>query len=634
MLEAIRKSVSGILAKILIGLLIISFAIWGIGDMVRSYGRDVVAKVGDETVNTHQFRQAYQIELDNIAQRLGRRLRPQEAKAFGIDRQVLARLTGAAAIDNQATSLDLSVSEKQVEESVYTDPIFQDANGTYSPAKLNDILRRIGYSDQQFFESRRKDIVRNFISDSVLANVTTPKALTEMLLAYEREKRVAQYIDLSASAIKLPEPTADELKKTYENHKRRFVVPEYRKVFALLLTADAAREKIEISDAELKTRYESEKSHFTVPEMRTIEQIPFPDKAKAEAALAEIKSGKSFADVAKANNVKPSDMDLGTLTRAQMIDDKIAAAAFALKKDEVSGVVEGQFKPVLLKVTKIEPGKVRPFDAVKEEIRTQVQNEQLAEKMQALQNAIDDNRLAGKSLKDIAKLLDLPSAEVAAVDKAGKTPDGKPAFDTADSARLVASTFNAEVGVENAVTTLPKDGLAWVNLIAVTPEKQKPYDQVKDEVKKTWVELETASKLAALANKLADDINKGDTTLGAVAAKYGVKVETTPEFRRGDSLPGVPPAANARVFALADGQAAAAAGPSADRRLIMQVTKVIAPKGDDVAITNALANQVQGQLQSDTILEYITALQKRFGVSINSEVVDQTTGSSGQDLGY
>ena len=144
MLETIRKNVSGVLAKVLIGLLVISFAIWGIGDMVRTYGQDVVATVGGTPIKTQEFRNAYQLQLDGVSRQFGRRLTPQEAKTFGIERQVLARLTGSTAVDNHANNLNLDLSDKAVEQSVYSDRLFQGLDGTFSAQRLAEVLRRSG----------------------------------------------------------------------------------------------------------------------------------------------------------------------------------------------------------------------------------------------------------------------------------------------------------------------------------------------------------------------------------------------------------------------------------------------------------------------------------------------------------
>ncbi len=263
------------------------------------------------------------------------------------------------------------------------------------------------------------------------------------------------------------------------------------------------------------------------PEERRIQQIPFKDEAAAQAARAEIVAGKDFVEVAKANGAKETDIELGLLTRDKMIDPAIAEAAFKLDKDKVSDVVKGRFSTVLVRVTEIKAGRQRPFEEVRDEIRDAIASERVGDRILEIQNNIDDNRLAGKSLKEIGEILKLPFLDVAGADSEGKKADGKPALDTPDAATLIATAFRAEVGVENEVIELSDGGYAWLNLIAVMPEKQRPFKDVGEEVKKVWQEDETKKQLGEVTVKLAKRANEG-TALAEIAKEYKTEVKTTP----------------------------------------------------------------------------------------------------------
>lgn len=634
MLEAIRRNVSGILAKVLIGLLVVSFAVWGIGDMVRSYGRDVVATVGGSEINTRDFRTTYQNQLDAISRQFGRRLTPQEAKIFGIERQVLSQLTGAAAVDNHTGELKLDLSDKAVEQGVYEDPMFQGADGQFLPGLLQQVLRQSGLSEQQFFEARKRDTLRNHITTSMLSNVAPPKVMTELLRTYRGEERIAKYLEVTPEkAVKLDEPTEADLKQAYETNKREFVTPEYRKFEALLLTEAAAKQKLDISEAELKTIYEAEKASFSIPEKRRIFQIPFEDEAAATAARAEITAGKSFLDVAKAAGAKEGDIDLGMMGKDALIDTAVAEAAFKLGKDEVSAPVKGRFSTVLLRVTEIKEGEQRTFEEVKGDIRARIEEDRVADKVQEIQNNIDDNRLAGKSLKEIGDILKLPYISVEAADNKGNTPDGKPALDQQDKDTLTTKAFESEVGVENEVLQLSGEGVAWLNLIAVTPEKQKEFKDVTEDVKKVWREMETRKKLREVTTAMAERLNSGET-LETIAAEIGATVKTTPAFKRGDSVPDLPAPTVSRVFAVKKNVATDAAGTNADTRIVLRVTEVSPPKELTEAEAKALREQTEAQLRSDVIAQYVADLQKRMDVQINQALIDQTTGASAANASF
>ena len=139
------------------------------------------------------------------------------------------------------------------------------------------------------------------------------------------------------------------------------MTPELRKINVLLLTRADVKARLPVSEEEIKAAYEQDKEKFNIPEKRRVLQLSFPDKAAAEKAYAELAKATNFVEAAAKLGFKESDIDLGLLTRKDMIDPKIADAAFALKKDELSKPVEGQFAIVLVRVGEIVPGKQRTY---------------------------------------------------------------------------------------------------------------------------------------------------------------------------------------------------------------------------------------------------------------------------------
>ena len=567
-----------------------------------------------KTISTVQFRQAYQRQVDLFARRFGQRLTPAQAKAFGVERDVISRLTGAAALDNHVRDLDLALSEATVERDIRNDPTFQTTSGNFDRGRFDDVLRSLGYSENGYFELRRKETIRGQLTDAVLRNVTPPKAMMDLYQTFNNEKRIASYVALDAKRdIKLGEASDEALKKTYDDNKRRFVTPEFRKFQILMLTSDAAKAKLKITDEDIKQRYERNKDAYAVAEERRVQQIPFKDEAAAEAAREEILGGKDFLEVAKANGAKESDVNLGLLRKSQMIDPKIADAAFALEKDKVSEVTKGRLSTVLLRVTEIKAGKQRTLDEVKDEIRGTIATERVAEKIQELQNQVDDNRLAGKDLKEIAGLLKIPFADVEKANAQGNKPDSKPAFESPDRVALTRAVFDAEVGVEKEVIELSDGGYAWINLIAVIPEKQKPFDTVKADVKKLWVELETAKQMREKAEALVKRIEGGES-LADVAKALKADVKQTPEFKRGDSLPAFSRAAITKAFALPVGIAGEAPGNKDSARLVMIVSKIIPPKaGANKQQSEQLNQQLAQALRTDVVAQYVANLQADMG---------------------
>lgn len=630
MLEVLRRNATGWIAKILIGLLVLSFAVWGVADMVTGVGRTTVASVGSTEIGVTEFRRTYENQVNAFSRALGRRLTPDEAKRYGVEKRAIDQLVNIAAVDNQAKKLDLSITDQAVIAAVQADPSFKGIDGKFSQDRLDELIRQVGYTQQSFLVARRKDEVRGQLTSTLLSNVVAPKALLSMLHTFRDETRVARYFALDPkTAVKIPTPTGNDLKTTYDQNKAAFMTPEYRKVDVLMLTAADARKQIKVTDADLKAAYERDKSLFVVPETRHVLQLSFKDEAAATKARTEIVGGKSFEDVAKEQGVKPTDIDLGTLSKSQMVDPKIAKVAFSLEKDKVSEVVKGQFSTVLLMVKDIKPGRQPTLEEVKAQLTDRIRRLGTADEIRKLHDMVDDNRLAGKSLKDIGQLAKLTFHAIDGVDSKGNKPDGKPAFTSPDLGKIMRSVFAAEVGVESPVIELADNGYAWINLIAVTPQKQKPFESVRDDVRKLWEKNNRATALRKLAEEIDGRIKKGES-FDAAAKSVSAEVKTTPAFKRGDSVPDLTAAAVTRIFALPLKMPAETLTTDGQSRLIFEVSEVKAPPKLSESEAKTLKDQVSEQMRSDILAEYVMALRKREGVSINQAAIDRATGATAQ----
>src|SRR5581483_10908653 len=354
MLDAMRRGALNWVAKVLLGLLIIAFAIWGVADVFRGYGRGTLARIGNTDITVDEYRQAYQDEMTSISRRLGRRLTAEQAKLLGVEQRTLSRLIGVAAIDMHAHELKLALSDKAVADLIRQDPAFQDVTGKFSNDAFRAILRQNGYTEARYLASRRRDEVREQLTDTLATGVAPPQLLVDLLYRYREETRIIDYfVPDYAKLVKTPEPDEAKLKDYYEQNKRQFVTPELRKVDVLLITRADVKARLPVSEDEVKAAYEQDKEKYDIPEKRRIQQLAFPDKAAAEKAYAELAKAANFAEAAAKLGFKESDYDLGVLTRKDLIDSKVADAAFALKKDELSKPVEGQFSVVLLRVPEI-----------------------------------------------------------------------------------------------------------------------------------------------------------------------------------------------------------------------------------------------------------------------------------------
>jgi peptidyl-prolyl cis-trans isomerase D len=631
MLESMRRGAQSWIAKLLFAILVASFAMWGVADVFTSAGRGSIATIGSAAISGEEFQREFQRELETFSQQAKQKLTTEQGKALGLDRRVLSQLLGGAAIEAHAKELGLGLSDATLIETLQDDPNLKGADGKFSKDAFVGRLRQLGLSEQSFFNLYRKDELRTQVLSSLVQGLVVPKPTLELTHAYTQEKRVIEWIAIDADkAVKIDEPDEAKLKERYESGKARFMTPEYRKFQLLTLSTDDLKKQVTVTDEEIAASYAATKDSYDTPETRRVQQIAFKDRAAAEAALKALRDGsKSFGDVAKDAGAKDTDADLGLVTKKALIDKKIADVAFALEKDKYSDVVEGRFATVVVRVTQIEPGKTQTLDGVKAEVRNKLASEKARAELTKKRDEIEDGRSAGKTLKEIADNLKLSFQEIAAADRKGNGPDDKPVLATPDLTKIMSDVFAPDAGSNEQGLDLPSGAYAWFNMLGSEAPKQRPYDDVKADVKIDYTLSETSRLVTELANKLVERLNAGEP-MSALEAAAGGKAEKTDAVTRTTVPQGVSEAAVAQAFVLAQGRASSAETSTKASRIVFRVGDITAAPAATPEQLDAIAKEAKSDLTSQVVTEYTEILKKRMNASINEAEFKRALGTTDQ----
>jgi peptidyl-prolyl cis-trans isomerase D len=634
MLRGLRKASSNWVGKVImaavVGFLVLSFAIWGIGDVFRGFGRSTVAKIGHTEITIEQFRQIYNDRLQQFGRQLGRQLTMDQARALGIDRQVVTQLIAEVVLDEQVRNLRLEVSDAEIAKRITADPGFQTPSGQFDRVRFEQTIRQAGFNEQRFVAEQRKQILRRQLAGTILSGAVAPKAAVEAANLYHNEQRTIDYVLLDRSKAGGVAPaTPEELAKYFEERKILFRAPEFRKLVVVSVIPSEQAHWIEVSDEDLKRAYEDRRSRYVTPERRNIQQIVFPNADDARAAAERIAKGETFAAIAAERGLSDKDIDLGTVAKSGIIDRAVGDAAFALKEGEVSAPVQGRFGTALVRVSKIEPETVRSLEEVAPELKQDIATERAKTQVTGLYDKIEDERSIGKTLAEAAEGLKVESRTVE-VDRSGRDPSGQPVA-LPDAQRLLTSAFATEPGVE-ADPLQVEGGYVWFDVAGITPARDRALDEVKSQIEARWTEDEIANRLKTKAGQILDKVKAG-TPLAEAAAAESLKVETQTGIKRGEPSPPLSAGAIETIFRTnKDGTGSADAVKPAEQ-IVFRVTDIVAPKAE----ANAEANkQVQDTLNralaEDIFGEYIARLQDQIGVTINQAALRQViTGVAAPD---
>jgi len=375
-----RKASSNWLGKtimaVVMGILIISFGVWGIADIFKGFGQSTLATVGHTEISINEFRQVYTDKLQRIGRQFGRPLTTEQARAFGIDRQMLQQTIAEAALDEEARRLGLGQSDAETMRMIFSDPNFKGVGGAFDPARFQAAIRQFGFSEQRYVADQRRVSLRRQIAGTISAGLEPPKVMLQALSRFQNEQRSIEYVKLDAAqAGTIDPPSPEALASYFDDHKTQFRAPEYRKLSFVVVTPEELGKGSEVSDEDAKKRFEQVRGRFGTPEKREVSQIVFPNMEEASAARGRIASGLSFEDLAKERGLNPADIGLGLITKSAIIDPEIANAAFSLPAGEVSQPLQGKFGAALIKIGKIEPGVEPSYESVASDLKKEIATE-------------------------------------------------------------------------------------------------------------------------------------------------------------------------------------------------------------------------------------------------------------------
>ncbi|MGS3151949.1 peptidylprolyl isomerase [Aeromonas sanarellii] len=536
MLDKLREGAQGKVAKVILGLIILSFALAGVGSYLNGPARTAPATVNGNDISAPALENAYRNERARMEAQMGEAFNqlaanPDYMKQFR--RGVLDRLIDQALIDDKARSLGLRVSDEQIKQAIVAMPEFAE-DGKFSNDRYLQLIRRAGMTPEMFRDSLRQDMVRQQLMGAVLGSEFALKGEAEQLDRLYNQTRDLRLVRLAASAyVDGVEVSDAEIEQFYKANSGRFMNDEKVKVDYLLLDAANLGKNIKVTEQDAQDYYDQHQDLFQRAERRQVAHILIPfgkdDKAaeqKAEAVLAKAKAGDDFAALAKAESSDTFSAKKGgelDWFEKGVMDPAFEQAAFALAKaGDLSAVVKSPFGFHIIKLLAVEPAKTKPFADVKSDTIARLQSDKAKEQFFAEQQKMADSSFENPDSLDLTA--ETMGLKVVSSDYFSQADAPAPLSDP----KVLSVAFSEQLRDDNTNSDVIElgDGKALVlHIMGHQPKAAKPLAEVKEQVIAA-IKHDKASEVArGKAQGLLDKLRAGESIEADLAA-LGLKVET------------------------------------------------------------------------------------------------------------
>ena len=626
-----RKYARFIVLSVLFGMLIISFGLWGVGDMLKMTGRSAeVAHVGGTRIPLYgwvggapvyvdEVRDRFNRQLEAIQRQTGQRPEPDQALRFGLHVRALEETIQRAVLDYAVQEFGLVVGDDEVRAAIARNPAFQGAGGTFDPLLFRNRLQQARITEAQYVGDMRREIAANQLFGVVRTEGLAPKSLRDDIFRLEAEKRVAETIYVpDAIVVDVPKPTAEQLSKYFDANKNKFQIPEYRAFSYVLVTVDDIMSQVSVTPDQLKQEYEARAAEFGTPEKRDVDQAMADSEDKAKAIIAGVRAGKTLEEAAKeALGNADGVIKLGLVTKKELPPGPLADGIFGLTEGVAAAPIQSPLGWHVVRINKIETGKSVAFDEVKEKLEKEMKAHQAPDLLIKL--VTDFERVLGKtqSMKAAAEDLGLKVKTYENVDARGMDPDGKQVVIGPAASELVQAAFATRESTESELLETQRGEYFVVRTDRVTPARIPTLVEVEAKVVEAW-QVDERRKLADEKVKAAlEKINAG-ADLAAVAKDLGLEVRTAKAVTRFEADAGnyLSQPVVQELFKLAPGKTQSVR--TAEGSVIVRLKEVEMPDlAKEKEALERFGKQLDSMMANDLITQLVGALRAKYGVTVD-----------------
>lgn len=500
MLGSIKEKTKGWVAYLIVGLITIPFALFGINEYFTGASNVVVASINDNDITQEEFLSEFQPQQRRLQQNLAEKYDSEFDTV--LKQSVLNQMIDRRLLDNLAERLSYATTQGELNAIISMNDLFLE-DGKFSIDRYKQLLRLNGYTTKQYEEIKAKELTQNQIKYNLLDSAFVVPSQLERLKSLNDQQRQFNYIVLNANdyteKVKVEEKS---VKDYYSNQKESFFAPEQVKIEFVELTIDGVAKDVEVNDDELFNFYEDEKARFSTEEQRKAQHILLEDETTANKVYDLITQGADFAKLAGEYSQDPGSKDnggdLGFFTKGVMMPE-FENQVFSMAVDELSAPIKTEFGHHIIKLTAIKAGTEKDFNSVKTEVTELYTKAEAQKSLYKLTEQLE-NLAYEASLEEISDQMGLKRQTSEFFARNTQTLNQK----------IVSAAFSNEVlnkGENSTVIELSDEKLMVLRLVKKIPQRQKTFDEVKGEINTHLGSLLAKTFIDNIAKQIVKDLN-------------------------------------------------------------------------------------------------------------------------------
>ncbi|ANG62420.1 peptidylprolyl isomerase [Marinobacterium aestuarii] len=547
MLQSIRDNSQSIVAKVIVGLIVVTFALFGVESLVSlTTGTKAPATVNGEEIGDQELFRAVELQRRQLLAQMGANADPAALDDNLIRTMVLDRLIDDAVLVQSANDQGMAISPQMLDQMIVSTGDFQ-LDGTFNRDQFEAVLRNVGLTPLTYRDYlRRETLIEQEKSGYQLSAFVTDNQLKN-LLALDRQTRDMAWFEVPAAPVRAQIEVSDaDIAARYEARRDLYQTEEQVSIRYLLLDKASLLGDIEVTDAELQGQYQQVLGSFSSDEEREAahilievsdDQDASAAEAKAQALKKQLDEGADFAALAQANSDDPgsaaSGGDLGLNARGMFVGP-FEDALFAMKDEgEVSAPVRTEFGYHLIKLGKIVQTEAPSLDEMKADLREQILTQKGESRYVEQLERLADVTFSSGNLEEPAEELQL---DIQTTEPFGRT-GGSDAISA--NPRVLAAAFSTEL-INDGVNSAPIELDAGRSVVIRVQEHLRPRQQTQDEVadviRQELLDEKAAARIDALAGELLQQLKQGADMAELAAAQNQTLTELVDVSRASQEL--------------------------------------------------------------------------------------------------